>query len=56
MAAVPTFISANDVNELLDQKELFDNLEVAFGNFSRGPDGGVIQPVRSVIEVSRHKG
>ena len=56
MAAPPMYIPAKEVEELLEYKELLQTLEVAFGNFSLGQDGGVVQPVRSVIEVTPHKG
>ena len=56
MSATPKYISAEEVNKLVDQEELLAALENAFGNFSRGPDGGVVQPVRSIIEVTQHKG
>merc|ERR550532_2695333 len=56
MSAVPKFIGAEDVDKLLDQNELLEKMEVALGNFSQGKDGGVVQPVRLVLPVDKHKG
>lgn len=56
MSTAPTYISEAEVYKLLDWEELMIALENAFGNFSSGPDGGVVQPVRTTIEVGKHKG
>ena len=53
---VPKFISGEEVEKLLDHRELLDRLEIAFGNYSMGPDGGVVQPVRLVVPVEKHHG
>jgi len=55
-ASPPKFICAEEVEKHLDAKELLTVIETAFGNYSMGPDGGVIQPVRTVINVEKHKG
>ena len=55
-ATPPKFIPAEEVEKYLDPKELLTVIETAFGNYSMGPDGGVVQPVRTVINVEKHKG
>ena len=50
------FINEHEVERLLDRKELFDALEKAFGHFSKGASGGVVQPVRTVVPVQDHGG
>ena len=55
-STAPMYISAEKVDELLDWRELLNSLEVAMGNFSRGGEGGIVQPVRSVVPVTDHKG
>lgn len=57
MADLPfTFIPDADVAKYLDLRELVDVVERAFGNFSKGEGGGVVQPVRSVVPVPKAKG
>lgn len=50
------FISSEQVESLLNWKELLGRLEKALENFSLGEDGGVVQPVRSVVPVEKHHG
>ena len=54
--SAPKFIPAEDVEKLLDKNDLLERLEVALGNYSRGTDGGVVQPVRTVVPVDKHRG
>ena len=50
------FLTEKDVKSLLSMKELIPLIERALGNFSGGPTGGVVQPVRSVVPVQDHGG
>lgn len=56
MAAPPKYIGREEVMKLLDSAELLLELESAFGKYSSGKDGGVQQPMRSVISVDKHHG
>lgn len=56
MSAALKIISAEEVDDLLNPTELLDAIETALGNFSLGEDGGVVQPVRSVVPVDKHHG
>ena len=51
-----TCISAQEVDSLLNQDDLMIAIETALGHFSQGKDGGVVQPVRSVVPVDQHHG
>ncbi|XP_028354336.1 ketimine reductase mu-crystallin isoform X1 [Physeter macrocephalus] len=57
MSSVPAFLSAADVQDHLRSSSLLiPPLEAALANFSSGPDGGVMQPVRTVVPVAKHRG
>ncbi|MEJ1273895.1 crystallin mu [Cricetulus griseus] len=57
MRRAPAFLSAAEVQEHLRSSSLLiPPLETALANFSRGPDGGVMQPVRTVVPVAKHRG
>uniref|UniRef100_A0A8C3YE10 Ketimine reductase mu-crystallin n=1 Tax=Catagonus wagneri TaxID=51154 RepID=A0A8C3YE10_9CETA len=57
MSSVPAFLSAEDVRaHLRSSSVLIPLLEAALANFSSGPDGGVVQPVRAVVPVAKHRG
>ncbi|EPY86525.1 ketimine reductase mu-crystallin isoform X1 [Camelus dromedarius] len=57
MSRVPAFLSAADVQAHLPSASLLiPPLEAALANFSSGPDGGVMQPVRTVMPVAKHRG
>lgn len=56
MSANLKIISADEVESLLNPTELLDAIETALGNFSLGEDGGVVQPVRSIVPVDKHHG
>ncbi|XP_072692136.1 ketimine reductase mu-crystallin isoform X2 [Canis lupus baileyi] len=57
MSWAPAFLSAAEVQEHLRSSSLLiPPLEAALANFSSGPDGGVMQPVRTVVPVAKHRG
>uniref|UniRef100_A0A2K5JVM3 Ketimine reductase mu-crystallin n=1 Tax=Colobus angolensis palliatus TaxID=336983 RepID=A0A2K5JVM3_COLAP len=57
MNRVPAFLSAAEVEEHLRSSSLLiPPLETALANFSSGPEGGVMQPVRTVVPVTKHRG
>ncbi|XP_024600467.1 ketimine reductase mu-crystallin isoform X2 [Neophocaena asiaeorientalis asiaeorientalis] len=57
MSSVPAFLSAADVQDHLRSSSLLiPPLEAALANFSSGPEGGVMQPVRTVVPVAKHSG
>ncbi|XP_055994761.1 ketimine reductase mu-crystallin [Sorex fumeus] len=57
MSRVPVFLSAAEVQRHLRSCSLLiPPLEAALANFSSGPDGGVVQPVRTVVPVAKHRG
>ncbi|XP_057635673.1 ketimine reductase mu-crystallin [Chionomys nivalis] len=57
MRRAPAFLSADEVQEHLRSSSLLiPPLETALANFSRGSDGGVMQPVRTVVPVAKHRG
>lgn len=50
------FLSDKDVETHLSYKDLLIALERGFANFSLGREGGVSQPVRTVIPIEKHNG
>ncbi|XP_048645588.1 ketimine reductase mu-crystallin isoform X2 [Marmota marmota marmota] len=57
MSRAPAFLSAAEVQDHLRSSSLLiPPLEAALANFSSGPDGGVVQPVRTVVPVAKHRG
>ena len=56
MSGVPRIIPASDVYKLVSPKDLLPVIEKALGNYSMGRDGGVIQPVRSVVPIEKYHG
>ncbi|XP_021060893.1 ketimine reductase mu-crystallin [Mus pahari] len=57
MKRAPAFLSAEEVQDHLRSSSLLiPPLEAALANFSKGPDGGVMQPVRTVVPVAKHRG
>ncbi|EHB13203.1 Mu-crystallin-like protein [Heterocephalus glaber] len=57
MSTAPAFLSSAEVQgHLRSSSLLIPPLEVALANFSSGPDGGVVQPVRTMVPVSKHRG
>ncbi|XP_002737854.1 ketimine reductase mu-crystallin-like [Saccoglossus kowalevskii] len=56
MSRLPKYIEADDVKRILKMTDLIPIIEKAMGDFSKGEDGGVVQPVRSIIPVEKHGG
>ncbi|XP_036597901.1 ketimine reductase mu-crystallin [Trichosurus vulpecula] len=57
MSGNPAFLSAAEVERYLSSSSLLlPPLEKALANFSSGPEGGVVQPVRTVVPVAKHQG
>jgi len=56
MALEPKFVGKDEVSKLLNPRVLLDRLENALGKMSLGKDGGVEQPMRSVVSVEKHRG
>ncbi|XP_043831733.1 ketimine reductase mu-crystallin [Dromiciops gliroides] len=57
MSGSPAFLSAAEVERFLSPSSLLlPPLEKALANFSSGPEGGVMQPVRTVVPVAKHRG
>ena len=54
--SVPKILTFDQVNSLLNQSELMGLIENALGNYSRREDGGVVQPVRTVVPIDNHHG
>lgn len=49
-------LSADQVSSVVSMTELIKVVERGLGNFSKGPEGGVVQPVRSVVMVNKPDG
>lgn len=49
-------VGKEEVIKLLNTQDLLINLESAFGRLSDGKDGGVEQPMRSVVSIEKHHG
>lgn len=47
----PKYISASRVKEVLKYEDLIPVIEQALVNFSTRRSGGVVQPVRTAVEV-----
>ena len=58
MAALKSLplIDGEEVEKYLEFKPLFSALEAAFVNFSKGPEGGIVQPARGVVRIEEHDG
>ncbi|XP_072454017.1 ketimine reductase mu-crystallin [Notamacropus eugenii] len=57
MSWSPAFLRSEDVERYLGSSSiLLPALEKALANFSSGSEGGVVQPVRTVIPVAKHQG
>jgi len=46
-------LSAEQVTSILSTSELICAIENGLANFSNGTEGGVVQPVRSVVKVPK---
>ncbi|XP_044289763.1 ketimine reductase mu-crystallin isoform X1 [Varanus komodoensis] len=56
-APPPVFLGAEEVERCFPAPRLLvPALEAALGNFSKGPEGGVVQPVRVVVPIRKHRG
>ena len=51
----PLYIPGRRVKELVSMGDVLKAVETGLGAYSR-PDGGVVQPVRSVVPVTEHSG
>lgn len=52
----PLYVSGERVKELIGMKDVIEVVEKGLSAFSAGADGGVVQPVRSVVSVRDHGG
>ena len=50
------FISAKDVEKVLKYEDLIPAIESCLVDFSDRKNGGVVQPVRSTVEVTGNNG
>lgn len=55
MSNIP-YYSAEEVEASLKYEELVPALELALADFSKGPVGGVSQPLRATAEVNNYNG
>ncbi|KAM5152959.1 ketimine reductase mu-crystallin [Mantella aurantiaca] len=56
MAEQPVILGADVVDKYLDYRTLIPLLERALLNFSSGKEGGVVQPIRTIVPVAKHRG
>ncbi|KAM8962348.1 ketimine reductase mu-crystallin [Pelodytes ibericus] len=56
MGDQPAFLGASVVDKYLHFPTLIPLLERALINFSSGSEGGVIQPIRTIVPVTKHHG
>ncbi|XP_041714814.2 ketimine reductase mu-crystallin isoform X2 [Coregonus clupeaformis] len=56
MAEPPVLIRQDEVEGLLDYKDLIPRLEVALGTFSKRDSAEMIQPVRSTVPLQKYNG
>ena len=55
MDSSPLFISGSEVSKAFENlDDLISVIQDGFAHFSKGENGGVIQPVRSVVLVPKH--
>ena len=52
----PEYIDYARIKEVLTFEELLPVIERAFVDFSDRENGGVVQPVRSMVPVAKHSG
>lgn len=55
MSSIP-YYGVDDVKASLNFEELVPALELALADFSKGPEGGVSQPLRATAEVTQFNG
>ena len=53
--SAPLYITGKRVRELVSMGDVIKAVETGLGAYSR-QDGGVVQPVRSVVPVKEHAG
>lgn len=56
MGEQPVFLGAEVVERYLNYLTLIPLLERALMNFSNGSEGGVVQPVRTIVPVAKYSG
>ncbi|KAE8579355.1 hypothetical protein XENTR_v10024012 [Xenopus tropicalis] len=56
MGEQPAFIGAKVVDKYLDFATLIPLLEKALIHFSSGSEGGVVQPIRTIVPVAKYSG
>ncbi|KAM4631794.1 ketimine reductase mu-crystallin isoform 2-T2 [Discoglossus pictus] len=56
MSEQPVFIGSDDVQRFLPYPSLVPLLERALAQFSSGSEGGVVQPVRTIVPVTKYSG
>ncbi|XP_029432469.1 ketimine reductase mu-crystallin [Rhinatrema bivittatum] len=56
MSERPLFLEADVVKKFLSYAALIPLLERALIRFSEGAEGGVVQPVRTIVPVTNHRG
>ena len=54
--AKPVFIDHAHIKEVLKYEDLLPVIERAFVDFSDHENGGIVQPVRSMVPVAKHSG
>ena len=50
------YISGAEVRQLVSMSDVIDEMSRGLQWFSAGPEGGVVQPVRSVVPVDKYSG
>lgn len=50
------YISGDEVRQLVSMSDLIEEVSRGLQWFSAGEEGGVIQPVRSVVPVEKYSG
>ena len=50
------YISGDEVRELVSMSDLIEEVSRGLQWFSAGEEGGVVQPVRSVVPVEKYSG
>ncbi|XP_071976654.1 ketimine reductase mu-crystallin [Engystomops pustulosus] len=56
MSGPPAFLGADIVEKYLGYSTLIPSLEKALVNYSRGKEGGIVQPIRTIVPVAKYRG
>ena len=56
MSSAPLIVSKEEVEELLNPRDLLNRLENAFGRVANGTNSGIQQPVRTVVTIDKYQG